>query len=156
MVLVCIVFIYMPAWYIPFCGTVLGEGNEKTKTSYSFEELKAVTRYAVEGINSAAERIVINPDGTVDFPDKNEARVLITEAMHGISDRYPRLTGYYPLVKTALCSDILERMSIGGYNYPLQWNRPKTNTMVLCVHIVSKHMNTAITKDMKRKMKRIS
>lgn len=118
MALVCIVFIYMPAWYLPFCSSVLGKDVQEEKTEYSFEELKAVTRYAVEGINSAAERIVINPDGTVDFPDKNEARVLITEAMHGISDRYPRLTGYYPLVKTALCSDILERMSIGGYNYP--------------------------------------
>lgn len=118
MALVCIVFIYMPAWYLPFCSSVLGKGVQEEKTEYSFEELKAVTRYAVEGINSAAERIVINPDGTVDFPDKNEARALITEAMHGISDRYPRLTGYYPPVKTALCSDILERMSIGGYNYP--------------------------------------
>ena len=118
MVLLCIVFIYMPAWYIPFCGTVLGGENVKAKTSYSFEELQDVARYAVEGINSAAELIVTNPDGTVDFPDDEEARILIAEAMHGISSRYPRLGGYYPPVKTALCSDILERMYIGGFNYP--------------------------------------
>ena len=38
--------------------------------------------------------------------------------MLAISDEFPRLKGYYPPVKTALCSDILERMGIGGYNYP--------------------------------------
>ena len=37
--------------------------------------------------------------------------------MQALSGDFPRLNGYYPPVKTALCSDILERMGIGGYNY---------------------------------------
>ena len=40
------------------------------------------------------------------------------QAMAAIGDEYPRLKGYYPQVKEALCSDILDRMDIGGYNYP--------------------------------------
>jgi hypothetical protein len=38
--------------------------------------------------------------------------------MGQLSEEYPRLAGYYPQVKEAMCSDLLNRMSIGGYNYP--------------------------------------
>ena len=140
MALVFIVFIYMPAWYMPFCGTVLGRGDIEMKREYTFEDLKAVTRYAVEGINAAAEEIVTEPDGTVEFPDENEARILITDAMHRISDRYTRLNGYYPPVKTALCSDILERMCIGGYNYPFTMEPTKNKyTGPMCSYSLQAH-----------------
>ena len=38
--------------------------------------------------------------------------------MKKLSDRYPRLKGYYSQPKAALCSDVLKWMSIGGYTYP--------------------------------------
>ena len=37
--LLVIVLIYMPTWYIPFNGTVLGMGNPELRTEYSFEEI---------------------------------------------------------------------------------------------------------------------
>lgn len=118
MMLMSIVFIYMPTWFVPFRGTVLGQGEKDARTEFTYDEIYALTAYAADGANAAAEEIVINQDGTVDFPTEEESRPLIADAMRSLADEFPRLSGYYPPVKTALCSDILSRMGIGGYNYP--------------------------------------
>lgn len=117
MTLVCVVFVYTFFWVIPFRGTVLGQGNPDKRTSFTFEEVRAVTQYAADGLNAAAEEIEIAPDGSVQFPSIAENEPKIAAAMLALSGDFPRLNGYYPPVKTALCSDILERMGIGGYNY---------------------------------------
>ena len=62
--------------------------------------------------------IIFTEDGKVVFPTVEETQPRIAEAMVGISDEFPRLRGFYPPVKPALCSDILERMWIGGFTYP--------------------------------------
>ncbi len=116
--LTCVVFIYVPCWYIPFRGTVLGHGDVKKSTDYSWQELSAMMNFIVDGANQAAEEIEIKEDGTVEFPTQEESRKKVADAMRSLKDEYPRLAGYYPPVKTALCSDILDRMGIGGYNYP--------------------------------------
>lgn len=113
-----VMIIYMPTWYIPFCGTVLGKGNEDKRTEYSFEEIEGLLIYITDGANKAAEEIEINEDGTVHFRTMEENSVLASQALADLSSEYGRLSGYYPPVKNALCSDILNRMNIGGYNYP--------------------------------------
>lgn len=117
MVLVCTVFVFLPTWFIPFCGTVLGEGNAEKRTEFSNEELDILLRYAVDGANSAAEEIEIPDDGMVKFPSDKEIQQMSAAAMLSLKDEFPRLAGFYPPVKTALCSDILDYMGIGGYNY---------------------------------------
>lgn len=117
MTLICVVFVYTFFWVIPFRGTVLGQGDPGKRTSFTFEEIRALTVYAANGVNAAAEEIEITADGKVDFPSESENLPKIAAAMQGLSGDFPRLNGYYPPVKTALCSDILERMGIGGYNY---------------------------------------
>lgn len=117
MTLICVVFVYTFFWVIPFRGTVLGQGNPGKRTDFTFAEIRALTVYAANGVNAAAEEIGITADGKVDFPSESENRPKIAAAMQGLSGDFPRLNGYYPPVKTALCSDILERMGIGGYNY---------------------------------------
>ena len=84
---------------------------------FTFAEIRALTVYAANGVNAAAEEIEITADGKVDFPTESGIMPKIAAAMQGLSGDFPRLNGYYPPVKTALCSDILERMGIGGYNY---------------------------------------
>ena len=116
--LLVVVLIYVPTWFIPFCGTVLGRGNTELRTEYSYDEIYDLMIYIVEQGNAAAEEIYIAEDGSVDFPTAEERLPKITEAMQALGSEYGRLTGYYPPVKEALCSDILERMGIGGYNYP--------------------------------------
>ena len=117
MTLICVLFVYTFFWVIPFRGTVLGKGERNQRTEFTFEEVRALTVYAVNGINAAAEEIEIAEDGKVTFPAIAENQPKIAAAMQALSGEYPRLNGYYPPVKTALCSDILERMGIGGYNY---------------------------------------
>jgi hypothetical protein len=117
MALVCTVFIYMPTWYIPFCGTVLGKGTTDVRTEFRPDEIEKLVRYSVDEINSAAEEIEIASDGTVVFPTAEDTQPLIADAMRSLGEEFPRLKGYYPPVKTALCSDILDRMDILGYNY---------------------------------------
>lgn len=118
MVFACVVFVYLPTWFIPFCGTVLGEGDVNKRTEFSNEEFDILFRYVVKGANAAADEIEIYDDGTVQFPSEKEIQQLSAEAMLSLKEEFPRLAGYYPQVKSALCSNILHYMGIGGYNYP--------------------------------------
>ncbi|MBR5372135.1 MAG: DUF3810 family protein [Oscillospiraceae bacterium] len=115
---VCVIFLYMPCWLVPFCGTLLGKGENDQRTDFTLQEISALYAYAVNGMNQAAEEIEIAEDGTVNFYTVDEGMQKVNTAMQNLADEFPRLAGYYPPVKTALCSDILERMGIGGYNYP--------------------------------------
>ena len=110
--------IYLITWFIPYCGTVLGQGDPELRTEYSLEEVRSLLVDIVNTGNAAAEEIAIAEDGSVDFysPEKNAK--LAARELKALRDEYGRLSGYYPPVKEALCSDILERMHIGGYNYP--------------------------------------
>ena len=118
MMLLCVLFIYMPMWLIPFRSSVMGEGSTEKRTEFTYDEIYALLEYSVNGLNAAAEEIEITEDGKVVFPTVEETQPRIAEAMVGISDEFPRLRGFYPPVKPALCSDILERMWIGGFTYP--------------------------------------
>lgn len=116
--LLIVVLIYMPAWFVPFCGTVLGQGNPELRTTFTYEEISDLLQYVVESGNAAAEEIAIAEDGSVAFRSNEENRALVIKAMQDLGSEFPRLKGYYPPVKPAICSDILDRMGIGGYNYP--------------------------------------
>ena len=57
-------------------------------------------------------------DGRAVFLSQEALQTEIGEALQNLSGEFTLLSGYYPPVKNALCSDILERMWIGGYTYP--------------------------------------
>lgn len=116
--LLCVLFLYMPMWLIPFRSSVMGEGDTEKRREFTYEEIYALLEYSVNGLNQAAEEIEIAQDGKVLFPEIEETQQLINEALVNISEEFPRMRGFYPTVKPALCSDILERMWIGGYTYP--------------------------------------
>ncbi len=117
-ILLSIILIYIPTWFVPFCGTVLGHGDPVLRTEYTYEEIYSLLSYFADQANAAAEEIYIAEDGSVEFysPETNSA--MAAKAMEDLGDEFCRLRGYYPPVKTAICSDILDRMNIGGYNYP--------------------------------------
>lgn len=112
------ILIYLPTWYIPFNGTVLGRGKADLRTEFTYEEIEELIWYIVDNGNEAAEEINVAEDGSVIFRTPEESCVLSAEAMEKLGEEFPRLSGYYPQVKEAICSDILYRMRIGGYNYP--------------------------------------
>ncbi|MBR3525495.1 MAG: DUF3810 family protein, partial [Lachnospiraceae bacterium] len=68
-----ILLTYMITWFVPFNGTVLGQGDPALRTQFTFEEVEAVLLDIIEKGNSAAEEIAIAEDGTVEFysPEKN-------------------------------------------------------------------------------------
>ena len=117
-ILLCTVLVYLVTWYIPFRGTVLGRGDANQRTEYSYDELYNLLSYIVYSANAAAKEIEVSEDGSVEFRTPEESCELAAQAMAAIGDEYPRLKGYYPQVKPAICSDVLDRMNIGGYNYP--------------------------------------
>lgn len=118
MALTVLLVIEAGVWFVPFRGELLGGTHAGARTEFTYEEIAALMQFAVDGVNAAAEEIEISPDGKVDFPTEAENLPKIADAMHALAGEYPRLAGYYPPIKTALCSDILERMNIGGYTYP--------------------------------------
>ena len=119
MILVCVGFLYTVLWFIPFRGTVLGQGRTDRRTDFGFEELHRLCCYAVEGVNAAAEEIPVAEDGTVSFPTVEENHPKITAAMQAFSSECTRLTGFYPPVKTSFFSDLLDHLRIGGVTFPM-------------------------------------
>lgn len=113
-----VIFTYVITWLIPICGTVLGKDNTSKRTDFTPQEVTALYVYIINGINDAADEIEITDDNKIQFYDDDALLPKISDAMRNVSDEFPRLSGYYPPVKTAFCSDILDIMGIGGYTYP--------------------------------------
>ena len=95
-------------------------GNHGVDTSdereYTTEDLFSLRAILVNNINSLAEQVDRDENGYIK-QDENMYEEVV-KAMEGLSDIYPILDGYYPKVKLAYCSDILDFMGIGGYTYP--------------------------------------
>lgn len=83
---------------------------------YTTEDLFSLRAVLVNNINSLAEQVDRDENGYIK-QDENMYEEVV-KAMQGLSDIYPILDGYYPKVKLAYCSDILDFMGIGGYTYP--------------------------------------
>lgn len=109
---------YSLVWAVPFRGTVLGQNTDGQRTEFSYQEIHALMCYVAEGADAAAEEIEIKEDGSVAFPSEETYRPQIDDALRRLSEEYPRLNGYYPPVKDALSSDLLQRMNIGGVTFP--------------------------------------
>ena len=126
MYVVIILFIYTVNWSIPFRGRLLGGGYETT-VDCDEVHLRALREYLILKLNEEAKLVPRNDAGTVIWPDNETVREEISISMHRLSDRYPRLSGYYPKLKAAWCSEVLDYMFIAGYTYPytmeLTWNR---------------------------------
>lgn len=83
---------------------------------YTTEDLFTLRAILINNINSLAEQVDRDENGYIKQDEDMYEEVV--KAMEGLSDIYPILDGYYPNVKLAYCSDILDFMGIGGYTYP--------------------------------------
>lgn len=83
---------------------------------YTTEDLFSLRAILINNINSLAEQVDRDENGYIKQDEDMYEEVV--KAMKGLSDIYPILDGYYPKVKLAYCSDILDFMGIGGYTYP--------------------------------------
>lgn len=83
---------------------------------YTTEDLFSLRAILINNINSLAEQVDRDENGYIKQDEDMYEEVV--KAMEGLSDIYLILDGYYPKVKLAYCSDILDFMGIGGYTYP--------------------------------------
>lgn len=139
--LVVTALIYTLNWFIPFRGSgaqvvadmnVEATSGESTKANenvsgdngvdtsdereYTTEDLFSLRAILINNINSLAEQVDRDENGYIKQDEDMYEEVV--KAMEGLSDIYPILDGYYPKVKLAYCSDILDFMGTGGYTYP--------------------------------------
>lgn len=128
--LVVTALIYTLNWFIPFRGTgaqVVADmnmeataennaGDISDEREYTTEDLFNLRAILINNINSLAEQV--DRDENSYIKQDEDMYEEVVKAMEGLSDIYPILDGYYPKVKLAYCSDILDFMGIGGYTYP--------------------------------------
>lgn len=117
-------FIYTLNWMIPFRGSILTVTNA-VERGYTLEEVGKARDHIVNMLNACALEVMRDEKGKVIY-DHGKMDVAVFRSMKNLSGEYGLLSGYYPPMKTALCSDFLEWMGIGGYTYPytmeITWN----------------------------------
>lgn len=130
-VVVCLIvaLVYTFTWSIPFRGSVV-KIKGATDRKYKLEEVINIRNNFVNRINALANEVERDKDGKVVY-DKKKIKSEIVYEMKNMGNEYPLLKGYYPPMKEAMISDILEMMNIGGYTYPytmeVTYNKYSTN-----------------------------
>ncbi|MBE5944642.1 MAG: DUF3810 domain-containing protein [Lachnospiraceae bacterium] len=84
--------------------------------TYTAEELEILRNYIVEKCNYYAELMDRDEKGYIIYDGDLQKEAV--NALHNISDQFPKLKGYYPDVKTLLFSDLLSQAYTGGYYFP--------------------------------------
>ena len=122
--------VYTFNWIIPFRSSIMGKADyndfERNKNTMSSEaECKALEEHLriirtelVDNLNTLTEQVERDDEGRIIYAEKDEVERKVAVAMQGLSDEFPRLEGFYPQLKFALCSELLNYMWIGGYTYP--------------------------------------
>lgn len=81
-------------------------------------KLRCIRTYIVDNLNTLSEQVRRDEDGSIIYMEKDEVENKVAYAMQELADQFPRLEGYYPQLKFAICSELLNYMWIGGYTYP--------------------------------------
>ena len=116
-IFVLVLLVYTFNWVIPFRSSLLGQGRQE-EHQYSEKQLRILRAFIVENLNEVCGQVERDQEGHIRYKDIDTTNQEVARAMQSIADQYPRLKGYYPPMKPALCSEILEYMWIGGYTYP--------------------------------------
>ena len=120
-----LLFVYTLNWILPFRAAIL-KVSGATERGYTLEEVQNVRNHIVYQLNACAKEVARDESGSVIYDRAQMSQATFT-AMKAQAGEYPLLSGYYPPIKDALCSDFLEWMGIGGYTYPytmeITWNK---------------------------------
>ncbi len=115
--LITLLLIYELNWWLPLRSRLMG-GTIVPVEEFGIDEIEAVRSDLVEKINALSEVCPRDEEGHLIYVDEETMRRAVSDAMHRNADIYGRLSGYYPRIKAAYCSDVLDWMGIGGYTYP--------------------------------------
>lgn len=125
-ILLVVLLIYTLVWSIPFRASRIS--FEHSKDTYTLDEVKQFRGYILEQLELCAKQVPRNANNEILFDfDMDEQCKLTVEKL---AEDYPEFAGYQPPMKKALCSDVLEWMSICGFTYPfsmeINYNRYTT------------------------------
>lgn len=112
-ILLVFLLVFTTNWAIPFRGNVLKVKNS-SRTEFAAEEVISVRNQIAEELNETAKLVPRDENGRLITEFSQEE---IFEVLRSRSDEFPKLKGHYSKAKAALCSDELEWMGIGGFNY---------------------------------------
>ena len=107
-------FVYSITWFIPFRASVYVVDKDGP-TSFSETTLLEMYENVVNEINELAYQVERDENGHLVMNDIDKR---VMDALCESRDLFPRFKGPFSPIKTALCSDWLHWMGIGGYNYP--------------------------------------
>ena len=82
------------------------------------KHLFIIRTYIVDNLNELVDEVPRDSDGRIIYSEKNETEKKVALSMQKVSNEFSRLSGIYPQLKFAFCSEILNYMWIGGYTYP--------------------------------------
>ena len=108
--------LYTTNWIVPFKSSYIGDGA--SQKSYTVDQVEELRNFAAEGLVEAVFAVPRDENGYVVTPSKAEREEEVRKVMTAMAGRYPKLRGYYPPIKPAMCSGVLDLMRIGGYTYP--------------------------------------
>ena len=114
--LVVVLLLYTLNWIIPFRASFL-EVKGAEKRAYTLTEVENVRNFITNQLNACAEAVPRDENGVVIY-DRKSMEKAAYEAMRAQAKDYPMLSGYYPPMKFALCSDVFDWMDIGGMTIP--------------------------------------
>ncbi len=111
-------------YVIPFRGSIL-EVEGSVKREYTLQEIQNVRNHLVTQINALAQEVARQEDGKILY-DRKKLQEEVFASMKKLGKEYPLLSGYYPPMKAAAGSDLMDWMNIGGVVFPhtmeLIWN----------------------------------
>lgn len=116
-IILSVLLVYTYQWLTPYHNSVLGNALRSDR-EYTLDEMRTLYIYVADHINEECLNVPRDEMGNVIYDTKTATEEKVSVAMNGISDEFPRLSGYYPTIKPAMCSDVLDWMRIGGYTYP--------------------------------------
>ncbi len=118
LMLLCFVALIMTLnCFIAYQCAPLDPNPERTARQYTAEELFKVYDYVTQKLNEYAPLQERDADGWL-IADVSTMSERAADALRALSDRYPRLAGWYPDAKPLFFSNIVTHMSISGYFYP--------------------------------------
>ena len=96
--------------------TYMDANPEAEEKDYKIFELEILRDYVVEQCNEYSGKFSRDDNGSIIYDGdlQEEAK----KAMLNISDRYPKLAGFYPDVKSLKMSNLMSQMGMLGYYFP--------------------------------------
>ncbi len=116
-IILSVLLIYTYQWLTPYRSSVLNNAVQSDR-DFSVEEMRTLFIYVVDHVNEECLNVPRDEEGNVIYDTKTATEQKVSVAMNSVSDEFTRLSGYYPTIKSAMCSDVLDWMNIGGYTYP--------------------------------------